>query len=313
MVGNIIGKAITYPFKKPQLLLLGFLAEFGTIAFNTINPSLGLTPDSIASGNQALPDISNLSPFIAILGLCCVLIFFIVVFVFLSTISSTAMISIVQQSEANRTPSLSLAFSVGSNRFLRVFFMRLLLSIPAIIIGGILFLLFGGAFIQALNAQNTPGGSTNQMDVFSLLCAACGSICFLGSYGIIAQIIRVLGEPAIVIENRDIFSSMSRAWKLFTGAIGSYIAVFLAIFIIGGIINFISSLSSQLLAGAHIAKLIESGEGISVFIGIASSGLAFIINSVAFSYLSGMTTSAWSLFFIENAAREDQSSQLQAT
>ena len=308
--GATISRAFRIMWDHKVLWILGFLAALGGGGgggFQGSRYNYSGTPGSTSPfSNFNQQDISLILAG-ASLFFCLILVLGIVLFV-VGLIARGGLIAGVQQIETEGNTTFGRAWAVGAERFWRMLGLNILLWLPMVLIVIVLAILFGGA-IAGMIATSVAGGrgSDNSGAFVGLLSGGiivlCCLLCVVVIYAIIAMALQTFGERAIVLENRGVTDSISRAWAIFRNNLGNIILLALVMAVISGVVGLIAGAAMftvliptmfPLISGLSQNAVISAGTTVLAVIGLA---IGIIISAIINTLFITFNSAAWTLAF----------------
>ena len=274
--GSLLSRAWQIIRQHRVLWILGFLAALGgagggggvpSTGGNFNLPSSGSTPGTSGDNpfNNISPEMFQAAAGILIV-LACVLVVISIVFWVIGTIANGGLIAGTDQIEREGVTTFGAAWSRSTPKFWSFFGMRLLLAIPAILIGIIIvviaFAIIAGAGGLAFMSSNGDGGSdgTAQAVMAALGGALCliiplGLIAFV--YDIIARGIKVFADRAIVLAGAGARESISQGWAMFRSNFINVLLMALILWVISLVVGFIVAIVAGVVFAPSIILLIS--------------------------------------------------------
>jgi len=238
---DIIKRAFRIAWTHKSLWLLGFLASLGSGGSGG-NFSTGGNAGG-REGTTELPgwmDTSQISRWLAensgaIMAAICVLlcVFFVLwlVMLVLGEIGQGGLIANVNEIERDGRPGFGDGWRAGVARVRTLVGMRLLLSIPGILLG----LIFVSILVISVvgTAGSAVGGrNSDEMIAMLLSAGAIGFLCLVFPllcvfviYSIAVGILETFGRRAIMLENLGAVDGIKRGWELFRSRLGDSIVL----------------------------------------------------------------------------------------
>jgi hypothetical protein len=294
------------------LWILGFLAALGGGAggfqgsrFN-YNGTSGRNMPYSPFGNFSQQDLSLILAG-ASLFFCLLLVLGIVLFV-VGLIARGGLIAGVQQVETEGNTTFGRAWAVGADRFWRMLGLNILLWLPMVIIVVIMVILFGGAIAGMIATSSTFGRGNQDNSAFVGLLSGgiivlCCLMCVVVIYGIIAMALQTFGERAIVLENRGVTDSISRAWAIFRNNLGNIILLALVMAVISGVVGLIAGAAMftvliptmfPLVSGLSNNAVISAGTTVLAIVGVI---IGIVISAIINTLFITFNSAAWTLAF----------------
>lgn len=305
--GATISRAFRIMWDHKVLWILGFLAALG---------------GGGAGGNFQGPQVNNrfssrdITPFAADPSLIlagaslffCLLLILGIVLSVVGIIARGGLIAGVQQVETEGNTTFSRAWAVGADRFWRMLGLNILLWLPMVVIIFLLVLLFGGAIAGIIAASSTFGQGNQDNSAFMGLMSGgiivlCCLICVVVIYSIIAMALQTFGERAIVLENRGVTDSISRAWAIFRNNLGNIILLAIVMLVISGVVGLIAGAAMftvliptlfPLITGLTQNAVISASTTVLAVIGIA---VGIVISAIINTLFITFNSAAWTLAF----------------
>lgn len=157
----------------------------------------------------------------------------------------------VQGIEAMGTTSFGGALGTGFRKLIPLLVFNIVLSLPVIVVGILIFAIVGLPFIPF--AQSLASGAITREEMDAVLggflaafCVGAGLICIAVVYSLVAAGVQVMGERAIVIEGAGPIAGLKRGWALFRANLGNIILLAVVIFLITAVLGFVLGLFGNL-------------------------------------------------------------------
>jgi len=311
--GSLLSRAFQIVRQHRVLWILGFLAALAgagggggvpSTGGNFNMPSSGSTP-SLPGGSNPFPQFDNIRPetFQAIAGIliaaACVLVLISIALWVVGTIANGGLIAGTDQIERDGRTTFGAAWARSAPKFWTFFGMRLLLALPALLIG-ILIIVIAVVVIAGAGglAIMSNGGDGNNDSVMQGLFAAMGvSLCLIiplalvaGVYDIISRGIKVFADRAIVLADAGATASIRQGWALFRGNFLNVLLMALLLWVISLVVGFITAIVAGIVFAPSVVLLIsqintEAGVQASAIVAMAISFLLLLVIAAAISAL----------------------------
>jgi hypothetical protein len=241
-------------------------------------------------------------------GLLCFFLVLWLVFLVLGEIGQGGLIANVDGIERGGAPGFRDGWNAGRARMRTLVGMRLLLSLPGILIGvifaSIAVLMLAGAAGSAGrgdDAMNTIMG----IGVVGLVCVFFPMLCVFAIYGIVVGILETFGRRAIVLENLGAIDGLKRGWAVFRGRIGDSIVLAILMAVVGVVIGFVIAIPLGIFGVGAVVGTVVLSNGIEnmpwalIAVGIL---LFVVLAAVIGSYFTAMNSAVWTLAYREFTA-----------
>ena len=149
---------------------------------------------------------------------------------------------------------------------------------------------------------------------FGLLCVFGAAVCGLAIYGLFANILRVFGERAIVLENQGAIAGLRRGWRVFrarlgdglvTGIINWFIGVAIGV-VIGLVLlgGFVALAVGMIGAGALSSGRILDQLGPAVLLPLLCvGGIIWLVMALISAVLVAFSSTNWTLAYKQMASQ----------
>lgn len=267
-----------FPFPTPG----GNIPPLGTPFPRVTPPAVPTVPP--VPGTPSMPNLPpEMTPFILV-GACVVIILAIVFFV-LGIIGTGGLIGGLRRAEEQGSVTFGEAWSLGTQNFMRLFGIKLLMLIPVFLF--VCIILFG-----VLGTALTAG-----LGVFCLIPLVCIGILVFIPVGIIAH----FAQFAAVLEGMGPVDALKRGWAILKANLVNVVILGVILLVIGGIIGFVLALPF-LLAAAPVLLSMMANRGGTPDMGAIAFALACCVCYVpVVIVLSGIletwSTGVWTLAY----------------
>jgi hypothetical protein len=218
-------------------------------------------------------------------------------------ITRAGTIAAVQHEEDGSSLSFGQAFGAGLKVFWKFLGMTIILGLPLLVLGLVLFVVVGVPLlplIQAFASGANPSDDEVRAIVNGIVAGACVAIslgCVGLIYLLIAAAIQTFGERAIVVEGTGVTDGIRRGWRIFRANLGNVILLAVVLFIISVVISFgLGVIGNAVTLPAMGAIMRDMAEGFQP----ASSPTSFTLLSspllVLFTVISAVVGIALQLF-----------------
>ena len=254
-LGATISRAIKVTFKYPVLWALMLIPVVIGIINAVVGMAQGFTwrPQDMMGVTSSEEMLGLFARMFAIwLPLFLLQLAIGVLVAIISLVIRGGVIAGVQTIETTGTASLSVALGMGLRKVLQLLVFNIILLIPAILVGIVIFLVIGLPLIPLIQSAGAGTMTEEQMGAMGggFLAAFCVGVilfCVILVYGLIAAGIQVMGERAIVIEGAGPIAGLQRGWALFRANLGNIILLAIIIFLIVAVVGFALSLLGQMI------------------------------------------------------------------
>lgn len=330
--GYVITQGWLLVWRNRFIWILGFLIALGggsvglggQFNFNVSLPgptssTQGLDPATSAELEQAIGAVESgdLQPFLDVLPLVLgvslvVIVFFIIAAVIISLllwlvslIARAGLIAAVDQANQGLQPTFGSVISVGNRSLLRVLGVKIILSLPFIVIGILALVVAGGSLLTLYQSITTE--NLSPAPIFGLVFFLIGLFCLAFPLRVFLQIIDAGAYRGVVIQNMGVFSAIRHGFDICFRHFVTILVLGL-IFIAAGILVSIV-LTMVFFPIQFLWALLFSTVGSGVWMYVASS--AWLMLSAAVVALISTLLVAWqsttfSLAYLEFIGRNQQ-------
>lgn len=274
--------------------------------FNRVFPYLppGIDLDRLVRGD--LQGLIAAAGAFFLVGACIALILALV-FALIQWLGRGALIGLVNDVEDGAASvSGARGFSVGGNHFLRLFIIGLLLGLPTILLILVGVLVFGaGMFNFVAEVTNQGTGEFNPFGLFGALGCLLPLVCISVGLGWFLGLLRNLAVRAAVIENRGVFDSIGRGWRLLIDNIGSVLIIWILLAILGVVFGFIVGLPG-IAIGLPMFYGLSAGEGSGSLVSLSlvlACGYGILIAGLS-AILVAFVSATWTLAYRQFVGQE---------
>ncbi len=271
----------------PALWLFGLLTALGA---SNVNWRVGQVPPlvDLPFGARALLQQTQVAQAVAaglILGL---------VLLILSTFGQAALIGLINKSENGDRISVGDGIDMGGRRFLPLLAVRLLLTLPVLIVG----VLATQSLLPLLSSlfDESPREVLLNFNQLGQLVGLSGLALILS---LLTGGIAIGAERAVVIEGRSIFDSIGLGWRLMWSHLGDILVItvmfILALIVIGLI--FACPLLPIVFANATFGSLGSSVPVLEIELSGSQAVLALLIGVIVGTLGSIFVTGVWTLAY----------------
>ncbi len=321
--GEVLSKAGQITWKYKVLWIFGILAgcsesSSGGSGGGNFNSGGRNMPGGNFPGGMVPPQLieamrwveENVALFV--IGICCFVLLFTALRVFLGTIGRIGLIHGTQRADQEAAPILTFGevFSQSRRYFWRIFGLDFLMGV--IVFAFILLIMAAAVLpflptIMAGNGSNSDalGGSMAAFFVIFFMCLCC----ILLPVGIVVGIVLQMVYTAIVVDNLSIGAGISKGWQVFKSNLGNVALMWLLLGILGGIVGFIISL--PLIAAMLPVLLAFTGAENGVRNGLIGAAVCCAVYLPILLLLSGIlrtyVQSGWTLTYLRLTGRQANS------
>ncbi|GAB4478549.1 MAG: hypothetical protein Kow0088_18480 [Anaerolineales bacterium] len=206
-----------------------------------------------------------------------------------------ALVRSVNRIENREEMNLSRAWEEGKVSFRPLFWLELILSIPALVIGLAIVALILFVFLNLMRSQALGGGLPPDelmrqigLAVPLLIGAFCGLVCLGIIIQLFVSIFTVFGSRAIALEGHGVAASFGRAWQVFTQNLAPILLFALILFGINILVGIVIAIPAVLFLGVFAA--IAFGAAMSGFwplFGLLVGGMILVLVAIS-AFLGGI-------------------------
>jgi len=315
--GEVLTKAWQIIWKHKILWIFGILAGCGRGGGGNGGGNGGGSNTGFSEPSTQLPPqvqqffekvAENATTYIAIfIAILCV---FWIVAMFLSTIGKIGLIRGTFQAEGGADHLIfGQLFSESMPYFWRMFGLSIVLGIPAflVVIVFVVFIMMG-----AIAAAASGGVDSTGLAMLGMIPIIIGCFCLLVPVMFVLGLIFRQAERAVVLEEMQVFPSISRGWDVFKKNLGPLIVMAIILGIINLVVGFVIAIPIiavvfpavfTYVAGQaqNYTPLIFMGICICLYIPVA-----WLVNGVAIAYAE----SAWTLTYMEITKKPEDNMEL---
>jgi len=255
---------------------------------------------NVRGSSGQFPQFPDLPPWVTdlpiavyvVAGLLALLIFWAISLI-VGAIGRSALIRAAARAEAGEELSLAQSWRDGLAKAVPVGLLQLLLSIPMLVLVGILIVLglalFLPLFLQLMDNPQEPPPLASFISFFPLFFATvCGFICFSFIIQLFVALFLTFGSRAIILEDQGVLASLGRGWQRFRQNLGP--SIILAVIII--VLTFALGLLLAVPAAAILFPVmfgvmgdLASGRGLSwlaiLIVAVVGLGITLIFGIVS--------------------------------
>ena len=316
--GNLFRRSWDVIWNHKFMLVLGFLAALGSGAGGGGGGNSNYTFDGSEFENmpfETIPELSqNMEAFVAamaaagaiIAGLLC---FFFIIAIVLWLVRLTAQAGLIDAAyrlDAGEKMTFGEAISAGWQK------LGQMVGLNIVLFGVFFVMAIIGAVVLAMGIGATvAGAATGEGEVGAVLGAGlvgliCCLLCVFLLFAIVVSVIYPFAQRAVILEDKGVFSSISRGWQVIKENLGEVIIlilIFLVLGIVVGALTFAVILPIAALSFAPTLIRFFSGGALEVMdVLLASGGLLCIvlfgaaINAIFVAFRSSVVTLAYGEF-----------------
>ncbi|MCS7061452.1 MAG: hypothetical protein RMN25_09850 [Anaerolineae bacterium] len=264
-IGAVLSRAFKITFQYPLLWLLMLVPVLLTALSGAISAAQGFAfrPQDfigVESFEEMLAAYARI--FSVLLPLLALQLAITLLAAIIGLVVRGGVISAVNTIESNGSPSFASALATGFRKAIPLLVFNILLVIPVVLIGLLIFVLIGLPFLPLL--QGAAGGNLSPETAdaiaggfFAALCAIAAVFCVLLVYGLLVAGIQVMGERAIVLEDAGPIGGLMRGWALLRAHLGQIILLAIILFIITFVIGFVLGTVSNLAVLPQMGNWME--------------------------------------------------------
>lgn len=295
---KLLKRAWDITWNNKYLWVLGFLAGLGQAGSSSSYRTGGSTPST--GGSPTLPEMPDFSGFwqenmALIIGLTCLLFIIGLALWLLRLTAQGGLIAAVKQIEGGGKSSLGHSFTAGVNYLPRLAGLSILVSLPALVIGLLIFaLFFGFVGMSALEAMSQSGNIEAIWSSFGLffLCFI-PLICLAVPLTIILSIWEQAAQRGIVLHELGVMDGLREGWGVLRTHLTEVIVMGLILIVLGllfGIVVAMVVLPCALIMIVPVIGTVFTGSGLDIVsIGLLILG-GLVIGLVAAALSSIFTT-----------------------
>ncbi len=295
---KLLKRAWDITWNNKYLWVLGFLAGLGQAGSSSSYRNGGSTPST--GGSPTFPEMPDFSGFwqdnmALIIGLGCLLLIIGFALWLLRLTAQGGLIAAVKQIEGGEKSSLGQSFTAGVNYLPRLVGLNILVSLPALVIGLLIFALFFGLVgMSALEVMSQSGNIEAMWSSFGLffLCFI-PLICLTVPLMIILSIWEQAAQRGIVLHELGVMDGLREGWRVLRGHLTEVLVIGFTLIVLGilfGVAVTIVVLPCALILVVPMLGTIFTGAGLDmVTIGLLIMG-GLVIGLIAAAISSIFTT-----------------------
>jgi hypothetical protein len=296
---KLLKRAWDITWNNKYLWVLGFLAGLGQ-AGSSSSFRNGWSSSPSTGGRPTLPEMPDFSRFwqenmALIIGLTCLLFIIGLALWLLRLTAQGGLIAAVKQLEGGEKSSLGHSFTAGVNYLPRLAGLSILVSLPALVIGLLIFaLFFGFVGMSALEAMSQSGDIEAMWSSFGLF-----FLCFIPLMCLAVPLTIILGiweqaaQRGIVLHELGVMDGLREGWGMLRSHLTEVIVIGFILIVLGILFGFavtIVVLPCALILVVPMLGTIFTGAGLDmVSVGLLILG-GLVIGLIAAAVSSIFTT-----------------------
>ncbi len=216
-------------------------------------------------------------------------------------IAQGGLIAGVQSVETAGTLTFSSAWRAGFAKFGRLFGLRLLVGLPAIVVSGVLAV--GAAASFAFYVTNGLDRARDAMvAVAPLIILAAGAlVCLSSVYSLLASALNTLGDRAIMLEEATILASLRKSWQLLRTNLGEMVVLALVLLLINVVVSVLAGMIVAIFvipfAMLTAAASSDATRVLGVMLALGGGSVAVVAACIIAGILQAFTSATWTLVY----------------
>ena len=285
--GSVLSRAWHITWRHKALWILGILAGCSGNASGQSGSRVSSNFSNFGRNGQGPnPQFLNNVPeetwIIVALGLLCIIVLLVVLFIVLGAIGKGGLIAAFNQADEAQPVSLGGAFSLSLTYFWRVLAIQILVGLAWFLVIVVFAILAGGAAILTLG--------------LALICII-PLICLLLPLAVAVNTYATLAQNAVIVEDQGIFDALASAWETLKANVGPVVVMALVLIVGGFIVGILIGLPALALLAPLITGVIIGSQA-SITSGVVIFGLcliayipvAIVLNGIVQTYVNGSWT-----------------------
>lgn len=295
---KLLTRAWNITWNNKYLWVLGFLAGLGQVSSNSSYRSGGSSPST--GGTPTLPEMPDFGAFwqdnmVLIIGLSCLLFIISIAMWLLRITAQGGLIAAVKQIEGGEKSTLGQSFTAGVNYLPRLAGLNILMSLPFLLLGLLMFGLFivtigFDAFTSAMSGGNAEELLGN-MGLFFLCLVPL--FCLMVPLAIVLAIWEKAAQRGIILHELSVMDGLRESWGVLRIHLADVLILGLILIVLGflfGIAVAVVLIPCALILVVPAMGTIFTGPGLDMLsIGLLVIG-ALVIGVVAAAVSSIFTT-----------------------